>query len=345
MKWRSMLIGLLVSAVCLYLAVRQVDVPKVLHGLAAADHWLLLPASLLTILAFAIRAVRWGVLLFPLKPIRFGPLFSATMIGFMSNNVLPMRLGEFVRAWVIGRFAGIRGSAALATIVVERLFDLFSMIAIFVLTLFLAPIQNRQFKTLVLIGLLFGVVVLAGLLVLHLRGQRLGEVLGRFFPRRVRPRVGAMFDNFQAGLEIFRDPGRLAVTAGLTFLMWACFAVVIRICLASAHVVVGGQPLSISADLVLLVVIGIGIMVPSGPGFIGTMELAAVKGLEIVGYRESGPAGSFAIIYHATQWFPIVLVGLIYLMKENLSLAQVGRLAGREPDSADGWEPPPRGAR
>lgn len=345
MKLRSMLIGLLVSAVFLYLAFRRTDLHQILQHLATADLWLLLPASLLTILGFAVRAVRWGVLLFPLKPIRFGPLFSATMIGFMCNNLLPMRLGELVRAWVIGRSSGIRGSAALATIVVERLFDLFSMIAIFGLVVLFAPIHNRPFKTLVLIGFLFGVVVLTALVVLHLRGQRLGTVLGRFLPRGVRPRASSMLDSFQTGLAIFRDPGRLAVIGGLSFLMWACFALVIRICFASAHLIVGGQPLPFSASLVVLVVIGIGIMVPSGPGFIGTMQAAAVMGLRIVGYTDAERALSFSIIYHATQWFPIVLVGLFFLMKENLSLAQVGRMAGREPDGADGWEPPTAGAR
>lgn len=340
MKLRSMLIGLLVSAVFLYLAFRRTDLHQIAQHLATADLWLLLPASLLTILAFAIRAVRWGVLLFPLKPIRFGPLFSATMIGFMCNNLLPMRLGEPVRAWVISRSSGVRGSAAFATIVVERLFDLFSMIAIFGITLLVAPIHNRQFKTLVLIGFLFGVLVLAVLLVLHLRGQRLGTVVGRFLPRRVRPRGSSMLDGFQTGLAIFRDPARLAAIGGLTFMMWACFALVLRLCFASAHLLVGGQALPISASLVVLVVIGIGIMVPSGPGFIGTMQAAAVVGLRIVGYTDAERALTFSVLYHATQWFPIVLVGLVYLMKENLSLAQVGRLAGREPDGTDGWEPP-----
>ena len=344
MKLRSMLIGLLVSAVFLYFAFAKANLHEVLRHLAAANLWLLIPASVLTILAFAIRAMRWGVLLYPLKPIRFGPLFSATMIGFMCNNLLPMRLGELVRAWVIGRSARIRVSAAFATIVVERVFDLFSIIAIFGLVLLVAPIQNRQFKTLVLIGFLFGAAVLGGLLVLHLKGRKLGSVVAHLLPRRARPRVSSLLDSFQTGLGIFRDPRRMAAIAGLTFLMWACLVFVIRICFDSAHLTVGDRPLPFSASLVVLVVLAIGIMVPSGPGFIGTLQAAAVFGLAIVGCSDSERALSFSIIYHATQWFPIVLVGLFYLMKENLSLAQVGRMAGREP-TEDGWEPPPPGGR
>jgi uncharacterized protein (TIRG00374 family) len=339
-KYRSMAIGLLVSAVFLYLAFRKTNLHEVYQNLAAADLWYLLPASALTIFAFWVRALRWGFLLRPMKTIRLGTLFSATMIGFMCNNLLPMRLGEFVRAWVIGRSARIRASAAFATIVVERLFDLFSMIAIFGGVLLFAPIRHRQLKSLVLAGFFFGIVILAGLLVLHFRGRRLGEVFTRFVPRALRPRAASTLDAFQTGLGIFRHPARMAVVAGLTFLMWFCFAGVIRICFAAARLEAGGAILTPAASFIVLVVIGIGIMVPSGPGFIGTMQAAGVFGLAIAGYTDRGRALSFSILYHITQWVPIVLVGLFYLTKENLSLAQIGHLAEREPLDEGGAGPP-----
>jgi glycosyltransferase 2 family protein len=328
---RSLVIGLAVSALFLYLAFRKTDLHEVTRNLAAANLWYLLPASALTIFAFWVRALRWGFLLRPLKSIRLGTLFSATMIGFMCNNLLPMRLGELVRAWVIGRSARIRASAALATIVVERLFDLFSMIAIFGGVLIFAPIRHRELKTLVLIGFVLGVVILGGLLVLHFRGARLGELFARFVPRGLRPRATSMLDSFQTGLGIFRRPGQLIVIGGLTFLMWFCFAGVIRICFAAARLETGGVTLAPAASFIVLVVIGIGIMVPSGPGFIGTMQAAGVFGLAIAGYGDKGRALSFSILYHITQWVPIVLVGLFYLTRENLSLAQVGHLAERAP--------------
>jgi glycosyltransferase 2 family protein len=336
MKARSVAIGLLISAFFLYLALRKVDLHEVSAHLLAANYWYLIPASALTIFAFWVRAVRWGLLLHPLKPIKLGPLFSATMIGFMCNNILPMRLGEFVRAWVIGRSAHVRASAAFATIIIERLFDLFSMAGIFGLILIFAPFENRPFKMGVLLALLFGAGVLGALLLLHWRGRSFGALAERFVPRALRPRVTALFESFQSGLGIFRDPRRLVLIGLLTFAMWFCFAIVIRMCFASARLETGAMQLPPLASLVVLVVIAIGIMVPSGPGFVGTLQAAAVLGLAIVGYRDQSRAITFSIIYHVTQWFPVVFVGMIYMTKENLSLSQVGRLRGADTLAAEG---------
>jgi len=329
MRARSLIIGVLISAVFLVLAFRKTDLQEVWAHLAAARYTYLLPASLLTLAAFWIRALRWGSLLYPLRQISIGPLYSATMIGFMCNNILPMRLGEFVRAYVIGRSACIRPSAAFATIVIERLFDLFSMITVFGFILIFFPFHNRMFKAGVLAAFLGGLGVLGALLAFHLRGERVVTWLGPLIPRRIRERILRSLGSFRAGLGIFRDPRRMAVVAGLTLIMWLCFAVVVQLCFLSARLE-EVQSLPPLASLVVMVVMAIGIMVPSGPGFVGTLQAAAVLGLAIVGYKDQGRALGFSILYHATQWFPVVLVGMVYLMKEQISLAQVGRISSEE---------------
>jgi len=327
MSRRSLLIGFLVSAVFLYLALRSTDLHNVWAHLAAARYGYLLPASLLTLFAFWVRAVRWGWLLQPIKRISQGRLYSATMIGFMCNNILPMRLGEFVRAFVLGRSAGVRPSAAFATIVIERLFDLFSMIAVFGVILVFFPFHNRLFKVGALIAFAMGLAVLAVLIVFLLRGDWFLRVVAPLIPRRIRERTLKSLDNFRAGLGVLRDPRRLVVIAALTLLMWGCLVFVIRFCFTAARLENGGASLPPLASLVVMVVMAIGVMIPSGPGFVGTLQAAAVFGLAVVGYRDQDRALSFSILYHATQWFPIVLVGLVYLMKEQLSLAQVGRIS------------------
>jgi glycosyltransferase 2 family protein len=327
MKRHSVAIGLLISAVFLYIAFRKTDLGVLGHHLATANYVYLVPASLLTVAALWVRAMRWGLLLHPLKRIAPGTLFSATSIGFMCNNVLPMRLGEVIRAFVIRRSTGVKASAAFATIVVERLFDLFSMIGIFGVLLLFAPFQNREFKAGALLACLAGLVVLAGLVFYHARPAPMERWVGHLLPSRVRDRVIGLLRSFGQGLTIFRDPPRLLGVGVLTLVMWLMIAIVIKICFASARLEVGGLTLPATSSLVVLVVIAIGVMVPSGPGFVGTMQAAAVLGLAIVGYTDRDRALSFSILYHATQWFPIVLVGLVYLIKENLSLAQVRQLS------------------
>ncbi len=340
MRKRSVAIGLAVSAVFLFLAFRKTDFGELFHHLARANYLYLIPASLLTVAALWVRAVRWGLLLHPLKSIDANTLFSATSIGFMCNNVLPMRLGEFIRAFVIRRSTGVRATAAFATIVVERLFDLFAMIGVFGVLLLFAPFENRQFKLGALLACVGGLGVLGGLVLYHLRPQSTEILVGRFLPGKVRTKVLGWLRSFGSGLEIFRDVRRLLGVGALTVLMWFMITVVIKICFASARLEEGGATLPATSSLVVLVVIAIGVMVPSGPGFVGTMQAASVLGLAIVGYHDSDRALSFSILYHATQWFPVVLVGLIYLVRENLSLAQVRQISSeRELESEQGVSP------
>lgn len=330
MKKHSMLIGLALSAFFLYLAFRKTDLHDLWQHLSAARYGLLIPASILTIIALWIRAMRWGLLLNPLKRIGVGTLFSATSIGFMCNNILPMRLGEVIRAYVISRSSGVRTSAAFATIIIERLFDLFSMIGIFGILLVFAPFYHRSFKIGALLAFAAGLLALAGLVFFHLKPRPIERLFEWMLPERIRGRVLGLLRSFGEGLEIFRDFRRLLGIGALTLIMWLLIAVVIEICFRSARLEDASHALPGTASLMVLVVIAIGVMVPSGPGFVGTLQAAAILGLAIIGYRDTDRALSFSILYHATQWFPVVLVGLVYLVKENLSLAQVQRISGQD---------------
>ena len=108
-------LGLLLSALLIWLSVRTLDVGAAVRALAGANWLWFVPICLVTLLAFWIRAVRWGWLLKSVKPIGAGSLFSATMIGFMANNLLPARLGELVRPWALGTSEKVSRSSVFAT--------------------------------------------------------------------------------------------------------------------------------------------------------------------------------------------------------------------------------------
>jgi glycosyltransferase 2 family protein len=326
MKKHSVVIGFLISAIFLYLVFRKIELRELSHQLAAANYWYLIPASLLTILALWIRSVRWGVLLHPVQVISQADLFSSTSIGFMCNNILPMRLGELIRAYVLRRKTNIRGSTAFATIVVERLFDLFTMIAIFGVILLFEPFHNRSFKLGAFGAFIAGIIALIVLILFYLFPTRFELVLSKVLPATLREKVIRIFRSFASGLGVLSDYKRLLLTGLLTVVMWLLITVVIKMCFSAARLEETGMILPPSSSLVVLVVIAIGVMVPSGPGFVGTLQAAAVLGLAIVGYTDHGRALSFSILYHITQWVPVVLVGFYFLMRENLSLTQMGKL-------------------
>ncbi len=330
MKKLTVGIGFLISAFFLYLVFRKMDLHELSMELSAANFWYLIPASILTLIALWVRAVRWGVILHPVQRIPQGPLFSSTAIGFLGNNVLPMRLGELVRAYMIRRTAGVRASAAMATILVERLFDLFTMIGIFGLLLFVAPFDNRSFKISALFAFCAGIIALLGLIAFYKFPDPFEKMLNRLLPRFAREKILSMLRSFGSGLEILSDRKRLIQAGILTVVMWLMIAVVIKMCFSAAGLQNDGTVLPATSSLVVLVVMAIGVMIPSGPGFIGTLQAAAVLGLAIVGYTDRSRALSFSILYHITQWVPVVAAGMICLLKENLSLLEVGRLSREE---------------
>ena len=133
---KKFIIGLLVSLVFLYLAFRKVDFSELWSALKGANYWYILPNIVLVILSMWMRAYRWKFMIHPIKKVGLGRLFSTVMIGFMANNVLPARLGEFVRAYSLGAKENISKSATFATIVIERIFDGFAILFILWLSLF-----------------------------------------------------------------------------------------------------------------------------------------------------------------------------------------------------------------
>ncbi|MBI1797518.1 MAG: flippase-like domain-containing protein [Candidatus Eisenbacteria bacterium] len=327
MKRLQIVIGIAVSAVCLWLSMRDVDPRAVAMALSHANYLGFAAAVATTILGFWLRAVRWRSLIASPRRLTTESLFSATMIGFMANNILPLRLGEFVRPWALSRREGLSKSTLLATVVVERAVDMLTLLAILGLALFVHPISaatEAGRMTRAGAGVLVATCVGLTLFVVALeRSPRLAAAaIGRLsapLPERVRARVAGMLTHFVEGLGLFRDLPRLAWVFLLSFLMFAVVVVGLQASLWAL-----GIDLPWYAGLVMLVITAIGIMVPAAPGYIGTMNVACIAGLALfaVGKDRAVP---FSWFYWASQWLPVTLVGFICLQREGISLRTLGR--------------------
>jgi len=321
MMRKNIYLGLVVSAVFLYLAVRKIDLDGMLRALAAANYWYLIPAVLLTMLGFVIRSVRWRLLLGPVKRIGIHPLFSATMIGFMANNVLPARLGEFVRAYAIGKTQGISKSSAFATIVVERIFDIFGLMLFMGVTVSSVNFP-RRIRSAGVGVLILNIAVLVLLYFVEARPgflDRLVSVVTRVLPERGRIRLQGWIEAFARGLAVLRSVWQIAAVLGLSILMWGVVSFAVHFCIVSFHLDV-----PFHAAIILLVIISIGIMLPSSPAYIGTLQFFSVLGLAVFKVPKTD-ALSFSFLYHASQFFPVTLAGFFYLWRENISLSQISR--------------------
>ncbi len=323
----QLLLGVAVSAVAVWFTMKDVRPGEVLAALRGANYAGFAAAMLCTLLGFWLRALRWRYLLADVKPVGVASLYSATMIGFMANNLLPLRLGEFVRAWALGRREAISKTTAFATVVVERVVDMIALLCILGLALLVHPLSEsteagrmtRAGASALLVACLALTAVVVVLEKVPARAHAAAALLARPLPQRVRDRGARLLGNFLSGLSLFADLGRLSVVMLLSFVMFAVVVLGIHASLWAMGIEVPWY-----GGLVMLVITAIGIMVPAAPGYIGTMNLACVAGLALFDVTKA-TATSFSWFYWASQYLPITVVGLYYLRREGLSLRQLGR--------------------
>jgi len=324
----QLLVGVAISAVAVWFSMRGVRVGEVFAALRHSNMLLFVVVMLTTLFGFWLRAIRWRSFLAAPRTATLDSLYSATMIGFMANNVLPFRLGEFVRAWALARRENCSKTMVLATVVVERVIDMLTLLGILGITLLVNPIKpGTKAAELTQAGATSLIVLTVGLtlvLVVLERQPRLAHrLVGRLaerLPERHRGKAVGALDHFVEGLGLFRDAPRLLWVFLLSFLMFGCFAFAQQLSLVAL-----GIHLPWYAGLSLMVITAFAIMAPAAPGYIGTMNLACVAGLLLFGVDNRELANSYSWFYWAGQWLPVTVAGLLYLRREGLSLRSLNQ--------------------
>lgn len=317
-------IGFVISAVAVWFSMRDVRPMEVWDALRQANYWGFVAVCGLTLAGFWIRAFRWRWLI--TRPVSLDSLFSATMIGFMANNLLPLRLGEFVRAWALGRRENMSKSTVFATVIVERVLDMLTLLIVLAIAMAVHPLaEGSEAGKMVRAGsgllAMMGLALTVALVVIERNPAlmtRVIEWVTGFIPGALGERLRGSLANFLHGLVLFRNPGTLIWVMFVSLIMWMMYALALHVSLWAL-----GIQAPWYAGIVMLVVTAIGIMVPAAPGYIGTLNLACVAGLALfgVGKDQSVP---FSWFYWLSQWLPISLVGLYYLRREGLTLKSIG---------------------
>jgi uncharacterized protein (TIRG00374 family) len=317
-------VGIAISAVCLWYSMREVKLHEVVAALRQSDFRGFIALMLVTLAGFWLRAFRWRWLLTTPKPLPVRSLFSATMIGFMANNLLPLRLGEFVRAWALGRREGLSKTTVFATIIVERVIDMLTLLAIFGVALLMHPIRSdtvagRLTNAGAALMLLMSVALTIVLVVVERKPAMFEAFLARVARRApgFGEKAAVMLHQFVIGLSLFRDLPRLVWVFVLSFAMFAAFALCLTISMWSVGISVPWY-----GGLTMLVITAIGIMIPAAPGYIGTLHIACEAGLALFAVSRK-LAAPFSWFFWAGQWIPVTLVGFAFLHAEGLSLGAI----------------------
>jgi uncharacterized protein (TIRG00374 family) len=322
--WRGA-IGLALSVGLLWWVFHDVKWADVRGHLSDADPVLFAVSIVLATLMFPLRAIRWRPILDPIAPkLPYGPLWRATCVGMMANNILPARAGELVRAFMLSRETTVPFSASFASLVVDRVFD-----AVVVLLLLVAAMFHPSFPA--------GVDRMAyagtGLLLILLLGLALYAIvffpdrlirLYELFARRVAPRFEergrVLLRSFADGLSVLRHPGRFLVVFGWAMALWVVQGLAFWIGFRSFDIHV-----PFAAALFVQGLIVIGVAAPSTPGFFGLFEAAAVAGLRLYGVGDD-VAVAWAFSFHVLSLIPITLIGLYYLLRSGMKLGELNQL-------------------
>jgi len=329
-KILSIVIGLIISAGFLYYVFNDVNYNELGEALKSANYYWLIPNLFFVIFAMFQRAERWKYMLRPIAEVKYGKLLSATCIGFMANNVLPLRLGEFVRAYALSyKENKITKSASLATIFIERMvFDLLALLLILAVVVWLIPTKfEDNFKFGAALSLVIAVIGLIFAIVVVMKPEGLARILTKylfFLPERVKEIIRATVMKFSKGLYFLKNAKLTSYVSFHTIFLWLCMGIS-NIFIFYAF----GFELPIMASYFLLVVVSISILIPSAPGFIGVYHAGAIFTLHYFNIGKA-EAVSCALVLHAAQFIPITLMGFYYVWKEGLSLKQLGATTEEE---------------
>lgn len=358
----NLIVGLLISAVFIYLAFRRVRLGEIYFSLKNANYLLILPNMALVIISMVIRAERWKYLLEPVSRFRMKQLFPSVMIGFMANNILPARLGEVVRAYSLGVKSGNSRSSIFASVVMERVFDSLTLLAMFWLVILFIPFPDTV-KRFGLITLVLNIAVILFLIILRLKTVFLIKMALKalfFLPNGLLARLDDVMRKFAEGLNVFRSPRLLIGVLSWSIILWLITA------LSNYFVFMAfGIYPSVAASFILLLFVAAGVMLPSAPGFVGVFQAATIgafallNDLNLLGNNitwlkarvtaltlpafshgsaaaigpisdslglygiSKGEALSFSIVLWLCQYLPVTLLGLYYLRREHFSLKTV----------------------
>ncbi len=320
-RWQFWL-GLVISLVFVYCAVRGLDWAEFWVAIKSARYGWLIPGVAVYMIAVWVRAWRWHYLLEPIKPIPTRVMFPVTCIGYMGNNIYPARAGEVLRAVVLKRREGVSVSASLATVIVERIFDGVVMLAFVFLNLpelarvnrdsgFVGDIQSLT---------VWGAAAFLGALAVFLLAAMFPQVTARaglWFVRRLTPRqlhekiVGVM-NKFLDGLASLRSPANVLMVFVTSVVIW-----LLETCKYWFVMHAFDFEVSFFALMLMNGIVNLATTIPSAPGYVGTFDTPGIAVLVAYGVDKAMATG-YTLVLHIALWIVPTVLGAYFLAREGI---------------------------
>ncbi len=335
-------IGIGISIVLLAYFLFTVDFRRMLDALAGANYWYMIPASGMYFVSVYFRSMRWSVMLRHIKPVGVRRLFPVVVVGYMANNILPMRLGELVRSYYLSEREGVSAASALVTVFVERIFDALALLLFIAVIVPFVPIDGLLEEFSEILGIPASLIALG--LTLPFVGAFCALALLSVYPERTRSlilrvlnrlpdRIASMLDGLLIrvleGIAPLREPRTLAILFALSIPVWLTEVAVFWIMGYSFGIDEyhdGAAPMAVNMVLTTAIT-NIGGSIPAAPGGLGLFELIAREILVLgpLASVDRSVAGGYVIALHAVILLPVIVLGQIILWTSQLSLRRLSR--------------------
>jgi uncharacterized protein (TIRG00374 family) len=314
-RYGQLLIGILISAIFIYITIPSLHLPEVLQAFRTANYWWLLPGIGVYFVGLWARSWRWHYTLRHIKPVPIVRLFPLVCIGYFGNNIYPLRAGEVIRSYVLKRTEEIAMTSSLATVIIERVFDGLVMLLFVFLALPFAPMPT-QYRNLVVV--LTVSMLAAAILFIWMAAQprfmaaAYTWVARRLLPERVRQRTDDLYNRFMDGLASLGHGDDVLMIFAISVVIWLLETVKYWFVMHAFSFQVGFIVLMLMNGLVNLAT-----SLPSAPGYIGTFDTPGIETLVAFGV-ERNLAASYTFTLHAALWLPVTAVGAYYFWRAHL---------------------------
>ncbi len=320
-KWQFWL-GLAISLVFVYWTVRGLEWDSFWVAVKSAEYWWLIPGVAMYMIAVWARAWRWHYLLKPIKPISTNKMFPIVCIGYMGNNIYPARAGEVLRAVILKRKEGVSVSSALATVIVERVFDGVVMLAFVFLNLpelarinsesgFVGDIQSLS---------IWGTALFLGVLAIFLLAAMFPQVTARvglwfivhLTPRRFHEKIIGVMNKFLDGLASLRSPANVLMVFATSVVIWLFET-------GKYWFVMHAFDFQVSFFALMLMngIANLATTLPSAPGNIGTFDTPGIAVLTAYGVDKALATG-YTLVLHVALWIVPTVLGAYFLAREGI---------------------------
>ena len=325
---KKVILGILISVVLVYLSVRGIHFQDIVRDLRQIQLGYVALFLVIVIAIQWLRSYRWGIILQPLEKIDQFSLFSVTSVGLLAIAAIPARLGELARPYLIAKRCTIKMSSALGTIIVERVLDSFSVLTIAVVVLLLNDLPSWMMKSSILLFVLT-LAIFCCIVGLIWRREKAIRIINRILiklPGKFANKIDELIHRFIDGFQCIVDIRLLLYLFFLSAVVWLLDVLAIYVLLEAF-----GFTLPVMASFIVMIILVVGIAVPTAPGYIGSWHYSCILALGLFGIAKP-EALSFAVVYHFLSMIIVVILGVIFLPFNKFSIPDMKKQMNKTED-------------